>query len=422
MPYTITNTGYPGQCAANLTIPVIEEADAALAVQLGFRPQLQIGTPFSFTLDEAIQCADRHIYVHGRPPNPLPFVQDWINLLRWEVSNLWRVDAAQSRFARDCDTMPPTRSLTAEHYKRSGEILAEGVATLFLERRLHVARQRFFFFEGADARPDFIVSLKARHRRALLLNRRRFMFEVRSRNADEGMRNLAQRDKDDLEKKKVQARHLNGVAGVLAIYNCYGMKAHRDGTSQTRIHLADPAEFDAPDADDIDVASIAIHHFILMTSQVGLWDHRDHLQRAVTSFTEGRIPRETMVLRGIERGIERPFLGRSYRGRDFNSLIEFAFKTPRSLSERDQNRRTVRAQVAAGDFGLYTFRGLDTQVLSLIENSQWSELADFAQESQPGYKPEEWLRSDGLYCHQFQIQAGTTEADEVRSQLQTIIQ
>ena len=50
------------------------------------------------------------------------------------------------------------------------------------------------------------------------------------------MRNISADDRAEIKKKKAA----KGAAGTLAIYCCYGAGTHKDNTSHSRIHLADP--------------------------------------------------------------------------------------------------------------------------------------------------------------------------------------
>lgn len=403
--YSISNSAYPGHCGMPMTLPVVEDGHTSMAVTLPFRGQLQIGTSFSVTLDRAIQAADRHVYVQGEPPNPLSFVEDWINLLRWEVSNLWEVQAAQSCYLRD-----RSRNLTHEHYKRSGEILAEGMAIAFLEDRLGVPRQRFFFVNGNKARPDFVVKLKARHRTALLVNRLRFMVEVRSRSR---MRNLTAADRKELAKKKAAA----GAAGVLAVYCCYGAGKHKDGTARTRFHLADPPANGGREATDSEVAEIVIHHYLRITSQLGLWRHRDHLLRVVraTGATAPLFPQ--VDPRAVQFGVRRRNGGQTYRGREFNELLELASRRPTTVAERDATQDRIRRRVAAGEFGAMVFRGLNEEVLRLIEESDWLRLAEYRDPASTPHSVNRWIRSDGVFRSEVPIEPDSPFAGDLLKSL-----
>jgi hypothetical protein len=408
--HSIANSTYPGNCGKTLLIPVTEDAHTAMKVKLPFASQLKIGQPFSVKLDEAIQAADRHIYVQGRPPNPLAFVEDWINVLRWEVNNLWDVRPAENCYLRD-----RTRNLTHEHYKRSGEILAEGLAIAFLENRLKLPRQRFFFINGGGTRPDLVVQLKPRHCSALLHDRLRFMVEVRSR---QHMSNLSAEDRKELKKKKASP----GMAGVLAIYCCYGEGEHRNKSARTRIHLADPPGNDLPKVSEAEVGEIAIHHYLRITSQIGLWAHRDHLYRAAEARGIDAPSFTRAGLRAIHIGIRRSEGGEWFRGREFNELVFLASLTPSSIAERDSIRDRVRRRVNAGELGAMVFRGLNERVLRLIEASDWLGLAEYRDAATTEHSVDRWVRSDGLFRSESLIDPGSDLAKDVIKSLRTTLQ
>lgn len=408
--YSITNHNYPGNCGAKLVLPVVEDTAKAMAVKLPFRADLKIGTPFAVAIDEAIQAADRHVYVQGHPPNPLKFVEEWINLLRWEVNNLWEIRPAES-----CYLWHSGLNLTHEHYKRSGEIIAEGIAIAFLESRLKVPRQRFFFINGAGARPDFIVKLKARHRTALLHNRLRFMVEVRSR---QSMCNLSADDHSKLAAKKAVC----GMAGVLAVYCCYGPGKHRNGNSRTRIHLADPPGDDPQPASDAEIAEIAIHHYLRITSQIGLWRHRDHLLRAAEARGIAAARFKQPAESDIRLGVVRSERAQAFRGREFNDLLAMASDMPRSVAERDETRRRIRRRVEAGELGSMVFRGLNEKTLQLIEASDWEGLSNYNDAGATEYSVGRWVRSDGVLRSEEQIEPNSNVAREIITSLGSVLQ
>lgn len=412
--YGISNSGYPGACANTLIIPVIEDTDPSMLITLPFRGDLQIGTTFPFSIEEAIQAADRHIYIEGRPPNPLAFIEDWINILRWEVNNLWKVDVANSQYERNLNM-----ALTHEHYKRSGELLAEGIAVLFLEKRLRVSRQRFFFYRGAGARPDYVVSLKARHRRALLLQHNKIGIEVRSRTA--ACRNIPAPDRKDIRAKKTIA----GLGGVLAVYCYYGTGRHRDGISRTRIQLADPPSDRNINVHDYDEAATVIHHYLSITSQLGLWDHRDHLIRAAKEAHARKIYRTPLRVHDsqrVERCVSHKWMQQSYQGREFNELLYLAGENIIDLETKQVIQREIRHRLDAGDYGTLTFRGLNDVALQHIENCRWEELLDFHDSAAKSFEVDRWVRNDGLYRFQTPIRPDSEESQDLMSQLNGFLQ
>lgn len=403
--YSISNNGYPGNCEAQISLPVIEDGHGSMAVTLPFRGQLRIGENFSFTMDQAIQAADRHLYIHGKPDNPLAFVEDWINLLRWEVNNLWSIDVPNSHYERNT-----TRNLTHEHYKRSGEILAEGIAIAFLEETLGVPRQSFYFISGSDARPDFVIQPASSQRMALAYAGSSFFLEVRSRSG-RSMRNLHDKDREDLTKKKSA---VTGIAGVLAVYCMYGQGKHKDDTARSRIHLADPPVDEASKLSEVDTAAVAISHYLRLTSQLGLWDHRDHLLRAAEVARKGSMPTAKMNITGILPTVKRLYEDAIYRGRMFSDLQWLAAQQPTTLDEKTRISEKVSKRIKAGDLGSLVFRGINVEVIELIEQARYLELAKYCDPKRTKqHKVDLWVRSDGLYRYENPVIPGTNEANDL---------
>ncbi|MFW6107646.1 MAG: hypothetical protein ACOC70_00465, partial [bacterium] len=184
--YGIANDGYPGPCADPLTVPVTAETGHGLGLSAELAEALKPGHPFEFCLEDAIQCAERSMVPFGQRPNTgadaVRVVEEWLNLQRWQIRNLWTVDAAAGALARNEEL-----GLPHEQYRRSAEILAEGVALLLLETRLHIPRKRFFFAPGGGPRPDFLGALKRHHRRGLAWKGKYLALEVRARKSQARM-------------------------------------------------------------------------------------------------------------------------------------------------------------------------------------------------------------------------------------------
>ena len=212
------------------------------------------------------------MYISRRPANPIQVVEDWINIQRWETQHFWEVGPHSCRLYQNQQTQ-----VTSEHRLRSGELLAEGLAILFLEKRLKWGRQNFFFYEGAGARPDFIFNLSPNRRFGVAWQRRRYGLEAR---LAQTQLNLWAQDITDLTAKKAAPIPTTPISGVIAIYCFYGRGNHSDQntTPCTRLHLADPEEEGAPMTDD-EIAEIIIHHYLGATSRAGLWGYRDRLRK-----------------------------------------------------------------------------------------------------------------------------------------------
>ena len=160
--HVIDNSQYPLAFSVPMTIPVKEEeAHQNLRLSATLSNQLRPGTPFTFAMDQAIATAERHMFIFDPTTfayltNPVKMVNDWVNLVRWEVSSFWNVyRGSNDEIAHTDSTLV---HYSHEHPKRAGEVLAEGIALLFLEDRLGCPPQCFWFFKGSKARPDFIFN------------------------------------------------------------------------------------------------------------------------------------------------------------------------------------------------------------------------------------------------------------------------
>ena len=399
--YSVLNASYPGHLTGPVQWPVSTDVNASIAITGALATQLQIGRPYDKSIEAAIQACDRHVYVHGKPENPMMFVQDFLNLLRWEVQQLWAVDPLTRTLTRST-----SYHLTHEHHMRSGELLAEGLALEFLRERLSIRRQRFYFYQASDARPDFLVTVPRRAHLAVINAGRKWGLEVRLRKCAPSL------DKDEVAAltRKKSNRHFDRV---IAIYVMYGTTKHRNGNASTRLHVVDPEEADSAPASEMDFQLAAIQHYIRLTSQIGLWEYRDHLRSAVNAFMSERLhglPRLSIATGQVRTGIRRTINGQNYRGREFNEFLALTSgpMTPTS-------RAVARSRIEAGDFGSTVFRGLHELVLHAIAENDWAALSDFE-------RPEitidfEHERGDGLGERTIIIDAKSPEAELIRNAL-----
>ena len=398
--------------STQLKIPVVEDEGLGMNVTFPFRPDLGIGSAFSFNFEDAIQATERHVYIQDEPPNPIAFVEGWLNLLRWEMSYLWKIDKTTNRYFHNKDLC-----LTPEHYKRSGELIAEGIAVIYLEEKLKVPRQRFFFYKGSGARPDYIVNLSTRHKRALLYRGNKLGIEVRSR---EGVcRKIPATDRKDLRKKKTNP----GVGGTLAVYCYYGNGSHRDGTSKTRIQLADPPGENTA-ATELDIAGTVVNHYLTTTSHIGLWDHRNHLKRSAAIIQRGELPTIRMDSNSnkIGRGCRKVFRNVEYRGREFNELVAMAQQDFTSVEEKRATRDEIARRFDYKAYGDVVFRGINTKVLELIEQNRWFELSDFKEQGAGEIEPNTVVRTDGQVRRSIEIRPDSQEYQELDTQLRGFLE
>lgn len=384
---------------SKISFPVHTDPDSSVAITGPLAKSLQIGTDFEVSLDEAVSACDRHVYVHGKPANPEQFVRQFVKRLREEISSLWIYDPVRKVLDRNEDLF-----LSWEHFRHSGELLAEGVAIEFLRQRLKIRRQQFFFYSGSEARPDLAIpaSLKRKKELATTANGELFGLEARLRH---GMASLSAADRRTTLKKK---KHKD-FARVIGVYLVYGDVQHRNSIASTRLHVVDPVNPDVESGMFKIGQQSAIVYYSMLCSQIGLWEHRDHLNRALELIDS---PDELTPLQfssnQIRTGVERKILGITARGREFNELIASTSGTFSSIEERDRAKQQAKSRVQRGDFGLLYFRGLCTDVLKLIEDNDWSGLAEY--EMEPAFDQTSSIRDDGLAEQEFVINPGSAEA------------
>lgn len=116
-----------------------------------------------------------------------------------------------------------------------------------------------------------------------------------------------------------------------------------------------------------------IEYYIGVTRRIGLWYHLDRLERAQAILAQGRVPEveagfSPVNFRTIPYALPRSFGGQQYRGRVFSSMIGQLNTVP---------RQTLRQLVQSGEYGTFTFHGVNVKVLDLIDRFQWDDLARF---------------------------------------------
>lgn len=389
------------------SIPVTEDDNDNLKLTSVLRSELKPGVDFSFFIEEAIRSNDRYYCIMGRQQNPVELVEAEISDLRNSIQRLWHFDSTKRVIDRT------QLNLTSEHYKRSGELLAQGLALVFIEKRLNIPRQRFFFYEGTKARPDFIGRVKRYHKRALLLEGRRFAIEARLRNSKP---NIYGDDRAKiLDKKKGMTKTAAGLASAIGVYLFYGDGYFsRKKRPHTRLHICDP-QWGGGEYEESDLALTTIHHYLRATSRVGLWDHRDHLISAAKAPSLQKVANSISMPQKIMRGEIETFNGHKYRGRWFHGLIEDRFKKPETLQERNAIKSTIRQRIENEDYGYRTFYGIRESVLSMIENCSWQEIFNFMDDSTSEERT--FISSDGFVRHLAPIDPYSKESLDLRKSL-----
>ena len=320
---------------------------------------------------EAIRAVERHVFVEGLSMNPIELVEGSVTAFTWEFDSYWRVDPTSNSYYPRMDS---SVALTIEHVKRAGELIAEGIALLFLEQRLGVSRAncRFIPPRGNTARPDYAFKpTSGTHLDILCPGLPRMQLEVRSR---QRFRSMTKRDIEQLTAKKLSTP--SGLPKqTLAIYCSYGRARSR---RETRLILADPPGDDSLVTEDIAVPTSLIN-YERITARIGLWYHNSLLRKEIrrqelpidlsTAFYDERNPPRVQLAANNYRSAR-------YRGRDFSSLLSIADRRP------DIVRDLYLGAIERGDLGALTFHGLNVNVLNYIEAGDWKNLASFLDRGQ----------------------------------------
>jgi hypothetical protein len=384
-PYALVIQNYPGDFGIEFEIPVLEDKNLTLDSEIF--ADAQTGTNFRFSLEDALNAATRHLFIRDtngkNHDNPEEIVEDWLNLLRWEVKTFWTVKPAANWYG---ETDNPEIYITAEHPRRAGEMLAEGIAILFAERRLQISRSKAFFYEGTGgrAKPDFVFRLKVKPKYGIVLTGRElYGLEVRSR---AGIQSIHSADHKKLKAKKSRKgtkKMKSGqplaapvISGVLAVYCSYGPPSTKKKTTRSQIILGDPPEDQAVMANDINMAEILAVHYIGVTSRIGLWDEMHLLENALREIRAGRLPpmRPLPSNKRIRRVIPRRFGQMKYLGRLFTSLLT-------ALHSGQLTKAEALSRFRRGNTGEFTFHGLNEQAINAINTLDFTSLEAFFDEN-----------------------------------------
>jgi hypothetical protein len=409
--YSVLNSAYPGNFKEKVTIPVIQDSLKSLT---GAFAATALPSDFTFSIDDALGLADRHMRIRGRPPNPIQIVQDFTNLLRWEVSTFWRLDAAAAFYGHN--TTGPCQ-FTQEHPRRSGELFAEGIALKFLGNWLRIPRQMIYFLEASDARPDFTFAFPARGA-GLVYNGLNFGLEVRNRVSPAPLASGLARTRlgktayDALDKKK-QNMSTHGLTGILAIYCFYGKDPDNVPALRPRLHVADPDTRPQP-VSSPDIARLLVEYYLGVTSRIGLWQHYERLLEADVSLRHNRYPDPDPNVPRFSRvfgELPRTFAKQEYRGRWFSSVLAL---------QKQLGRPAVETLVQAGQYGSVAFHGVNEAVLQLIEQFRWEELGQFYDPAtgdvQVGHEIAA-VTSDGVVKFEYDVDPAGQDAKDIKGEL-----
>lgn len=372
MTYSLVIKDYPGSFGIDITIPVLE--DGRLKLDQALKARAKIGTPFSFSIEEAIRAAQRHLFIRSATglsrDNPEQVVEDWLNLLRWEVRTFWTARPQENWYG---ETDNADIYITSEHPRRSGEMLAEGIAVLFAEKRLRISRSKIFFYKdvGNKARPDFVFGTKTTPRLGIVLNGRKlYGLEVRSRNA---IQSVHADDHESLRgKKRKKKNNSPNLSGIVAMYCSYGPPSAARKIVASQIILADPKKR-LVKLDRIELFEVLCVHYIGVTSRIGLWSERDALEQALIQLRKHRVPTLSSIV--VSPSVssllpQRVFGSESYRGRLFSTLL---IQFQRGEITREQAFDMFK-QGAVGDI---VFHGVNETALEFIKNLDFKSLEKF---------------------------------------------
>ena len=421
--YGIDNSQYPKDFHDPVTIPVTEETLRNCRLTPNLKQRLMPGTSFTFTMDQAINTAERHMYIFDSGisswlTNPVKMVNDWVNLVRWEVSTFWKV------YRESGDEIAHTDSrqvhYTHEHPKRSGEVLAEGIALLFLENRMDCPPQCFWFYKGSKARPDFIFDTSFRGI-GMMMSGSHFGVEARCRKSQA---NLYAADEEDLLRKKQSNSNMSYIIGI---YLFYGEGHHkRKLKRRTRLHLADPGGEGRPMSDS-ERAWVIINHYLGVASRLGLWDHRDYLLSCLQDTARGKVPETPLEdVRDLDSADPKVPLDveqkwRDFVGTDFNTLVEEAKGAELDRLESIAGHKRVQAQLDGGYLGYNVFRGIRKSVLRMIERGEWRKLEEYRDKNAGLHKKGIRIGADGVLQQQVLLTDYTTpHAQRILGQLKEL--
>lgn len=379
---------------------------------------------FGFRMQDAIRAIERHVFVAGMQQNPIILVESFVAAFTWEFDTYWIVDVPQNAYY---PRIGRGLSLTIEHVARAGELIAEGIALLFIEQRLGISRANCSFIAPVGIKPrlDYAFTPVRGTRLAVLCpGFPRLQLEVRSRKE---MSELRARDlKQLLAKKKSQPK-----GQTLAIYCSYGEPTTK--YAGCHLILADPITDETP-VDDEEAVPGVIANYERITARIGLWYHNALLRQEMRSrgiaaglnapiYDEANPPRPPLVAR--DYGSSR------YRGRFISDALERSAMGQEAAS-------VLYEKTSAGDFGLVTFHGLNLTVLTAIEERNWKGLARFldrsgtisSESSNTGYQNKQFRSvhdptddelgistGDGVHRRTSKVISGTPEAEEIREVL-----
>ena len=382
--------------SSRFTIPIVEDVRLPLSTTL--RPLLTQGSDFSFRFEQVLSAAERHVFIEGEPDNPIDLVEDWITALKWEMDAFWIISShANTYYPKD---KRHGISLTGEHWKRSGEYIAEGIAIAFLEARLGLSRARFAFYSPRDMkpRPDFILTPQPSDRLMVLYPGQASLgVEIRSRSR---WNSIHKSDHLDLNDKKTRF----GRTNQLSVYCSYGERSGR--YAGCRLILGDPPG-DGVIFEAEDVRNVAIRSYLDVCRRIGLWSYARVLQARLRGQELNLEPGPDVATGAVRLVSRLAPNGSRYRGREFATFYSDAVND----IEATEERVNIRAQ--SGDLGTIVFRGVNTDVLDLIESQDWDGLVRFYDPASAEVHEGRTITGDGTYRETSRVTQDSAEAMEI---------
>lgn len=374
------NITISGWRALRKTFDIPVDADRASSFCPILAPATAI-TVLSKPIDEWIVNASRILYINAGTPPAIGTETDWQNILRWEASTFWEIDHARPFV----ETVYQRRGRYGhEHAKRSGEYLAMGAALTLLDVSGIASPAHVYFLNDTEARPDFVIALFTR-------SKVRVHVEARSRGS---FTNISAE-----ERKQINAKKGNVVGPTLVVYFQHGVDTCTPYKgmlpyNRTRLLLADPPGDDAMAGTD-EVAATMLRNYLRVFLDVGLHHYSELVQEDLRQYTAtGTLPARRTQRDPPRwdvtdyRHPNRKHYGQgTYVGRFFSSLLEEL-----ASSSRD----AILSRIRRSEFGAFSYRGVNRDVLVRIQECRWDDLVTFRDPESTGEHSGATITSDGV--------------------------
>lgn len=425
-PYLIDLSGY-APFEHKVSFAVIE--DPTLKLNPILRSALAPGQNFTFRPDHALYCAIRHLYVdpNNPPANHPKLALDWLNVLRWELMTFWQCDPINNLVH---DTAA-TKLFSAEHPRRIGELFAEGLAILLLERRLRINRNRFYFYSDDGARPDFVVNGMVRAPSGFITpSNHRLGLETRCR---KGWSSIRASDFQSLANKKGTALVKTVSAKGGAVVRTYQATGSGSGSGSSfdiilavyfshsdtncQVILGDPGDFGVP-LSQIEILQVVVAHYAQQAARIGLWSHYKIIDELRKEIAADRLPDERADPSAFADAHlnHESFAGKVFVGRFFSNFLEAV--------QGGSYTATAAGEILERRSYDFFFFGIDVYVLMLLRTCRWRELlAYFAEDPAwasegTSHAQQDALHSDGVL---FKHSVSSDDADFIHAAMKNMV-